>query len=37
MCTNASAPDFFFDTPGKPYAALDIDLERYFREVCDIS
>jgi|GEM_PF-2453983 len=25
MCTNASAPDFFFDTPGKPYAALDID------------
>ena len=25
MCTNASAPDYFFDTPGKPYASLDID------------
>lgn len=25
MCTNASAPDFFFDTPGKPYASMDID------------
>lgn len=25
MCTNASTPDFFFDTPGKPYASADID------------
>jgi len=25
MCTNTSAPDYFFDTPGKPYASLDID------------
>jgi len=25
MCTNAAAPDFFFDAPGKPYASLDID------------
>jgi len=25
MCTNASAPDYFFDTPGKPYGSLDIN------------
>src|SRR3569623_85906 len=25
MCTNTAAPDYFFDTPGKPYASLDID------------
>lgn len=25
MCTNASAPDYFFDIPGKPYASQDID------------
>jgi len=25
MCTNATAPDYFFDTPGKPYASADID------------